>query len=75
MYNQVLLLLVLLTTISNNYHFILVFISNSNDGGIWTLTSAPSSSNTFWNSITSDSSGSRLAAVQYNGGIYTSTSG
>ncbi len=40
-------------------------------GGIWLQTSAPIGD---WYSIASDSTGKYLAAVQYQGYIYTSTS-
>ena len=45
-------------------------------GKQWTVTSAPSTSSpTYWASITSDGSGTRLVAAQNPGGIYISSSG
>ena len=48
-----------------------IYISSS-AGGLWSLTSAPKG---YWNDITSDSSGTYLAACQNNGYVYISTSG
>jgi hypothetical protein len=53
-------------------YFTLQLISNTPPTNIiWTITSAPSPNN--WKGISSDSTGSKLAAVVYGGGIYYSS--
>ena len=56
-----------------------ISITNTIGGSTWSQTSAPvfptTSTDAGWSGITSDDSGSRLAATHNGGGIWTSSDG